>query len=268
MRFSQLSDNPVVVSNNYSGYVVLHNQDWYEKQKIAGKVAHDTLQLLLKEVENKTQLTTLELSKLAEEFIIKNGCSPTFKHYKGFPEAVCISVNNCLVHGIPTNYQLQEGDIIKFDLGATFENVIADTAVTCIYGQAKNSNHLKMIEVCKAALMNAIGSLKLGERIGSIGYAIYKTAKNAGFNVIDEYGGHSISEVPHAFLFVPNKTDKDSGVRLQNGMTLAIEPLIVPYTCSTKTIVGKDNWSVYTQDINAHFEHTIICWNGQVELIT
>ena len=126
--------------NNFSenNIVRLKNDDWLEKQRIAGKISANALLLLEKEVRQCTTKTLLELDKLAETYIRDNGGTPTFLMYKGFPNSVCISVNKELVHGIPNDYQLQNGDLVSFDLGVTIEGAIADTAITVIYGQGND----------------------------------------------------------------------------------------------------------------------------------
>lgn len=252
--------------------VSLKNQDWLEKQRIAGKVAANALSLLEQQVKNKTTLSLLELNQLAEEFILDHKCSLTFKGYKGFPAGVCISVNKQLVHGIPTQYYLQEGDIVSFDLGATFQGAIADSALTCIYGQAKSEQYLELLKVTETALLKGIQAIKIGNRIGCIGNAIHKYIKSQGFGTIDKWGGHgiNISEdgigIPHAAPFVSNRSTTDEGIRIQPGLSIAIEPMAV--IGDTYTFVDKDGWTVCAQNVNSHSEHSIFVHNNYVEVIT
>jgi len=255
-----------------SGFFKLKDAQWLENQRVAGKVVAQALMLLENEVKNKTKLTTLELSRLAENFILSKDCLCTFKNYKGFPEAVCISVNKQLVHGIPDNYTLQEGDVIKFDLGATYKNAIADSALTCIYGEPIKSEHIKLIESTEEALLKGIKSIDMDCQIGSIGHAINKSAKNNGFNIINNYGGHGIcnhedgSGMPHAPPFVANKANTNEGIRFAPGLVLAIEPLLCIGSPETKT--SNDKWTVTTEGINAHFEHSVFIHEDHVEIIT
>jgi methionyl aminopeptidase len=255
-----------------NGFFKLKDKNWLEKQRVAGKTVAMTLTMLQNLVKEKTSLTTLELSRLAEEFILKQKCTPTFKNYKGFPEAVCISVNHELVHGIPKDYRLQEGDVVKFDLGATFENVIADSAITCIYGEPKDPNHVKLVKCGEEALMKGIASIKVGEMLGVIGNTIYKSAKGNGFSVITSYGGHGIcnhadgSGMPHAPPFVSNKSNPGDGFRIQPGLTLAIEPMLVPRDVNTRVL--NDNWTVVTREIGCHWEHSVFVHEDYVEIIT
>ena len=255
-----------------NGFFTLKNQEFLEKQRIAGKTVAQCLIHLENRVKEKTLLTMKELSLEAEQIILDAKCTPTFKGYKGFPEAVCISINKELVHGIPKDYVLQEGDIVSFDLGATFEGAIADSAITCIYGEAKNKRHIELIKVTKESLLKGINSIQVGKCIGVIGNAIYKHAKNNGFEVVTQYGGHGISidengnGIPHAQPFISNKSLPDEGERIYEGMTIAIEPMLTISSPNTKVML--DNWTVETLDIGAHEEHTIFIHKDHVEIIT
>lgn len=257
-----------------SDFIKLKDEQWLNNQRIAGKVAAGALSLLENLVKNKTTKSLIELDKIAEEYIIENRCTPTFLRYKGFPNSVCISVNNQLVHGIPTDYKLKEGDVVSFDLGATYNGSIGDTAITCVFGEPKSKEHIKGIEIANLCLSNAIAAISIGKRLGVIGNAIYKTARNNGFNVIEHYGGHGICStknnigIPHASPFVSNKSKPDEGIRIVSGMTLAIEPLLIPFNYSTETKVGADGWTVYTKDVSFHTEHTIFINENGVEIIT
>lgn len=258
------------VSSSFDSMEVyfLQGNDWLTKQRVAGKVAAKAISTLVAAVKDKTKLSTLDLSKLAEEVIINNNCTPTFKGYKGFPESVCISVNNELVHGIPKNYYLEEGDVISFDLGATFEGAIADTAVTVIYGEPKSKEHVKLIETTESALLEAIKKIKIGDRIGVIGETIYKIGRSNGFAVVDAYGGHGLSwNTPHSNPFISNKSNSNTGIRFQQGMTFAIEPLFV-IGSDNYTKTEADGWTVSTKNISSHFEHSVYIGEDNVEIIT
>lgn len=250
-----------------NGFYKLKDDSWLEKQRVAGRVVAGTLSLLEKQVKERTTLSLLELNKLGEEYILDNKCSATFKNYKGFPAGVCISVNKQLVHGIPTDYVLQEGDVISFDLGATYEGAIADSALTCIWGEPKKQEHVKIIKACEEAMMKGIAAVKVGSHLGAIGHAIYKSARGNGFNVITQYGGHGLDwDRPHAPPFVENKSNYDSGFRIQAGLTLAIEPMLVPFDTTTST--AADGWTVYTKEIGSHTEHTIFVHEDRIEIMT
>jgi len=250
-----------------NGFFTLKGQDWLDKQRVAGKVVAGTLIMLENFVKAKTQLSLLELNQLAEDFIANNNCTPTFKNYKGFPSGVCMSVNHQLVHGIPVDYKMQEGDVVKFDLGATFEGAIADSALTCIFGEPKKSEHVRMIKATEEALMRGIEAIAVGKKLGCIGQAIYKSAKSNGFSVIEDYGGHGLEwDKPHAPPFVANKASSDEGMRIQSGLAIAIEPMLV--TGSIESSVDKDGWTVVTKEIGSHQEHSIFVHEDSVEIIT
>lgn len=251
-----------------SGFFKLKGLDWLEKQRMAGRIAGKTLLLLQKEIADKTTKSLLELNQLAEDYIAQSGGTCTFKGYKGFPAGVCISVNKELVHGIPKDYHLQDGDIISFDLGVTVEGAIADTAVTCIYGQPKSPRHVELINATGESLMRGIKAIEIGKHLGVIGHAVNRCAKNYGFGVINNYGGHGLDwDVPHAAPFVANKANVDEGIRIQSGLAIAIEPMLVMGTTSTRVL--DDGWTVVTDDIGAHFEHSIYVHpDGNVEIIT
>lgn len=264
------------ISNNLlstNGLIILKNKEWLEKQRVAGKIAARTLSMLEKEVQNKTTKSLIELNNMAEDLIVSSGGIPTFKNYKGFPNACCISTQKQVVHGIATDYKLQEGDVVKFDLGVTIDGCIADSAITVLFGEAKSSQHIKLIQSNKEALLKSISAIAVGKRIGVIGHTINKCIKGYGFNVIDKYGGHGIDTapdgtgIPHAYPFISNKSSPDEGPHIQAGMTIAIEPIAT--IGSTNTYVDKDGWTVYCDgELAVHEEHTIFVHEDRVEIIT
>lgn len=252
-----------------SDFVKLKDQDWLERLRVAGKCVSSVMVLLESMVKEKTILSLKEISEYAEDQIIKQDCTATFKGYKGFPAAVCISVNKQLVHGIPTDYKLQEGDVVSFDFGATYKGAIADSAITCIFGEPKSKEHIDLINATKNSLFAGINAISVGSKLGSIGYAINKYSRDRGFKVIENYGGHGIDEdTPHAQPFVANKSDPNIGIRIKKGLTIAIEPMCVPNRSSIVTKTSNDNWTIYTEEIGAHFEHTIFVHEDYVEVIT
>ena len=270
MRVSTVTNTP----KSASSLIKLKNDQWLTNQRIAGKVTADCLSLLEGLVKEKTTKSLIELDEIAGDFILKNGCTATFKDYKGFPNYCCISVNNTLVHGVATPYILQDGDMISFDLGATYKGSIADSALTCIFGKPKSYEHSVMNLACEEALFKGISAVRPGLHLGEIGSAIYKSVKSNGFNVITNYGGHSICNhedgtgMPHAAPFVANQAEPNDGIVMQAGLTLAIEPMLYPKKSFGKTSIGKDGWTVYMNDICNHFEHTIFIHWDHVEIIT
>jgi methionyl aminopeptidase len=248
--------------------IKLKNNDWLVKQRQAGRIAAQTLKLLEQMVVDKTTKSLLELNQIAEEYIMSSGGIPTFAGYKGFPAGVCISVNKQLVHGIPTDYKLQDGDLVSFDLGVTFEGAIADTAITCIYGDPKSELHVKLIKATNESLMKGIEAIAVGKQLGCIGNAIYRCAKGYGYNVIYKYGGHGLTwDNPHCEPFVSNKSEINEGITIQPGLTIAVEPMLVEN--DTYTYIDKDGWTVWCPSgMSAHFEHSLYIHEDHVEIIT
>jgi methionyl aminopeptidase len=256
-----------------SGLVNLKNQDWLDKQRIAGKIVAGALKKLQDYCEDKTFHSMSTLNDIIEKYIIECGATPTFKGYKksggpDFPAGVCISINRALVHGIPDDTVLAEGDVVSFDLGATYQGAIADSAITCIFGKAKDPKHVQVVEATQEALMRGIQAIEVGKRLGCIGNAISKYAKSQGFSLVTQYGGHGLDwDKAHASPFVANKAESNEGIRLQENITLAIEPLLV-IGPSSRTRTLNDGWTVVCDDICAHFEHTVFLHKDHVEIIT
>lgn len=257
-------------SNPFSTNTLVHlkNEDWLNKQRVAGKIAAKTLIMLKGFIEGKTFHSTHAMSQAAEKYILDEGGTPTFKNYKGFPEAVCISVNKQLVHGIPDDTVLNEGDVISFDLGVTYQGAIADTAITCIFGKPKSNRHVELIKATEESLMRGIAAIAVGKRLGVIGNAISKYAKGVNFGLINNYGGHGLDwNTPHAAPFVANKSNENEGIRIQPGLSIAVEPMLV--TDSVTTRVSKDGWTVYCDsEMSAHFEHSLFIHEDHVEIMT
>jgi len=249
--------------------IVLKDYLWLKRQKHAGRCVSNILKEFDKMIKDKTpNLSLLDIEQMALLYMKFYDCTPTFKNYNGFPGSVCLSVNKQLVHGIPNDYILCDGDIVSLDLGATYEGAIADSARTAIYGEPKNPEHVRLINACKEALNLAIKSVAIGKKLGVIGNAIYKHARGTGFNVVTNYGGHGIDyDKPHAEPFVANKAPPNEGITIQHGLSIAIEPMFVIGSAETKTN-ETDKWTVTTQGIGAHFEHSITIMENGVHLIT
>lgn len=249
--------------------ISLKDKFWLERQNVAGKCVAGVLKTLNQMVKEKIpNLSLKDMEAEASKQIKLAECTATFQGYKGFPGAICLSVNKQLVHGIPTNYILQEGDVVKFDLGATYHGAIADAAATAIYGQPKSPRHVELLEVCKGSLNHAIKYIQIGKQLGCIGYAIHKYVTSCSrFGIITNYGGHGIDEdTPHATPFVANKAKQNEGPRIQEGLVIAIEPMLVIGDNGTK--ISSDGWTVLTSDIGAHFEHSIFVASDKVHILT
>lgn len=250
--------------------IPLKDKFWLAKQKHAGSVVAKSHQEIFGMIKSMASGLSLKiLGDVVEEIIRKNDCIPTFLNYQGFPSPICASVNNELVHGFARDIELQEGDVLKVDIGATFEGAIADCAFTYVFGKSKNPEISRMLVSCQQALDDALAVVKPGKQIGVIGKAIWERAKADGFGVITAYGGHGISyNKLHDFPFISNKSSDNQGVTIQPGMSLAIEPMFVLGT-NTNTKTLKDKWTVITKDIGCHYEHSITFdEDGNLHIIT
>jgi methionyl aminopeptidase len=210
---------------------------------------------------------TLDIDKRAEEFIRDNGGVPGFLNYHGFPNTLCISVNDTVVHGIPNNYELQEGDIISVDCGVYMNGFHGDSAFTFAVGEISELKQ-RLLEVTKASLYKGIEAAVSGNRVGDIGFAVQQHAEAAGFSVVRELTGHGVGKDLHETPYVPNFGRRGRGVKLREGMTIAIEPMV---NAGVKEIVQEsDGWTIRTQDgmPSAHFEHSIAIRNGKAELLS
>lgn len=238
--------------------VVLKDNLWLKRQKFSGKVVAKAHQEIFNLIHKQaTNLTLRNIGEVAEEIIKKNGCDPTFLNYRGFPSVICTSLNKELVHGFATrDIILKNGDVLKVDIGATFEGAIGDCAVTYVYGKTSDKV-AKLLVSCQEALQEVIKVIRPGIRIGEIGKIIFDKSKTDGFGVITNYGGHGIDyNKLHSPPFIPNKSRADDGLTIQPGMSIAIEPMFV-LGKNTNTKILSDKWTVVTHDIGCHYEHSI-----------
>jgi methionyl aminopeptidase len=212
-------------------------------------------------------ITTLELDKIAEDFIRSNGAVPGFLGYGGFPNTLCVSVNDQVVHGIPSNYALKEGDIVSVDCGVLQNGYYGDSAYTFCVGKV-DEKVKKLLEITKESLSLGIDSAQHGNRIGDIGFAIQQHCQKAGFSVVRKLVGHGVGKNLHEDPEVPNFGKKGQGVLLKEGMVIAIEPMI---NMGNRDVVQeKDGWTIRTIDRkpSAHFEHTIAIRKGKAEILS
>ena len=202
-------------------------------------------------------VTTAELDRLAEKYILSQGAKPNFKNYQGYPATACISINNEVIHGIPSKSRvIKEGDIVSVDLGAVFEGYHGDNAATFAAGSI-SPEAKRLMDVTKESLYEGIKMAVHGGRIGDIGNAIGRYVEDRGYSVVRQFVGHGIGTSLHEAPEVPNFGIAGRGVRLVNGMTLAIEPMVNSGGFDVKIL--PDKWTVVTADgsLSAHFEHTI-----------
>jgi methionyl aminopeptidase len=210
---------------------------------------------------------TKDLDKVAEEYILDNGGKPSFKNYNGFPSTLCISVNEVVVHGLPSNRELIDGDIVSIDCGVYKNGYHADSAYTYMVGTVKDATKKLLVDT-KQSLMNGIALVRPGNRIGDVSYGIQSFTESLGYGVVRELVGHGVGKYLHEAPEVPNFGKRGNGPKLQAGMVIAIEPMI---TEGKRFVVQEnDNWTIRTEDRKpaAHFEHTVLVTKSGYEILT
>jgi methionyl aminopeptidase len=215
----------------------------------------------------KPGVKTKDLDKVAEEFISDHGGSPSFKNYHGFPAALCISVNETVVHGFPGTYELKEDDIISVDCGVLYKGFHSDSAYTYPLSGV-GPEVLALLTRTYESLFLGIGEAKAGNRIGDIGFAIQNYVEKFGYGVVRELVGHGVGKSLHEDPEVPNYGKRGKGVKIMPGMVFAIEPMI---NLGTKNVVQeRDGWTIRTQDKkpSAHFEHMVAIYEDRTEILT
>ncbi|MCK8816187.1 type I methionyl aminopeptidase [Natroniella sulfidigena] len=231
----------------------------------AGQIVAQTHAVLAEKI--KPGITTQEIDQIAEEFIRAQGAKPAFKGYQGFPNTVCIAINEQVVHGIPSEYRLEEGDIIGLDIGAVVDGYYGDAAQTLAVGQVSQEAE-RLLTVTKEALFKGIEQVKVDNRISDISNAVQQHAEQAGYSVVRRFVGHGIGRNMHEEPQVPNFGSPGRGPRLKEGMVLAIEPMINVGGCEVETL--DDGWTVVTCDgkLSAHFEHTVAVTESGFRILT
>jgi methionyl aminopeptidase len=234
--------------------IIRKSQQEIETMARAGAVVADTLALLGEHIQ--PGITTGELDAIAEEFIRSRGGVPTFKGYKGYPAATCLSPNSMVVHGIPGKTKLGDGDVLSVDVGVTLDGFVADSAWTFPVGTI-SADAQRLLDTCKAALEAGIDKARVGNTIGDISEAVQTVTEAAGFSVIRSLVGHGVGRSMHEDPQVPNFVSAHKGPELKEGMTIAIEPMIT--AGAAEVYIHDDEWSISTADASlaAHFEHTV-----------
>ncbi|TGY96302.1 type I methionyl aminopeptidase [Petralouisia muris] len=237
-----------------------------ELMRAAGKILEKVHENLGKEL--KPGMSTLDIDRLGEEIIKSYGCIPSFKNYNGYPASVCVSVNDEVVHGIPTKKRLiQEGDIVSLDIGVIYKGYHSDAARTHGIGEISQEAAL-LIERTRQSFFEGIKYAKEGNHLHEISNAIAAYAESFGYGVVRDLVGHGVGSRLHEDPQIPNFTQKSRGIRLKAGMTLAIEPMI--NAGRYDVVWQEDNWTVVTQDgsLSAHYENTILVTSGEPEILT
>lgn len=245
--------------------ITIKTPEQIELLRKAGKIVGDTHNYLKQFI--KPGITTKELNRLAEEFILNSDATPSFKGLYGFPAGCCISVNEEVVHGIPGNRRLKEGDIVSIDIGACYHGFHGDSAWTYPVG---NINHPKarLLRDTEQALMEGLSVIKNGAHVGDIGYAVEKYATEHRLGVVKELVGHGVGSSVHEEPDVPNYGKKGTGPELKTGMVIAVEPMLNLGTADVYML--DDDWTVITADDkpSAHFEHTVLVLDDGYEILT
>lgn len=230
------------------------NPDQLTKQKAAGRVAWDFFESL--EHKIKPGLNLLEIEQFARDLIASSAMKPAFLGYKGYPAVTCLSVNSAIVHGIPYDYALKDGDVVAVDIGVSNDGYLVDTARTYTVGNVSKQVQ-DLLDVTKQALDDAIDVCKIGTRVGDIGAVVEKRVTAAGFTVIEELTGHGVGKTLQEEPSIPNHGNAGTGPILKEGMVVAIEPITA--LKPVKVVILADGWTIAAREdvVSAHFEHTI-----------
>ena len=245
--------------------IILKSPREVAQMRDAGRVAAAVLEEVAKKV--RPGVTTVELDAVAVNEVKKRGAVASFKGYRGFPASICTSVNEEVVHGIPGNRILREGDIVSLDVGAILNGFHGDAAITVEVGEV-GDEATRLLMVTEGALSAGIAAARHGSRLGDVSAAIQDHVESKGFTVVREYVGHGIGRQMHEEPQIPNFGRPGDGPELKKGMTLALEPMVNIGDWHTR--VGSDHWVVLTADgsLSAHFENTIAITNSKPEVLT
>ena len=232
----------------------------------SGKITADLLKYL--ESQIRAGMTTKELDKIAYDFIISNGAIPSFLGYAGFPASICVSIDDMVIHGIPSDdVYIKDGQIVSVDVGVIYNGWHSDAARTFCVGNVSDEKR-RLVKVTEECFFKAIEGLRDGTPLGNIGYQVQAHAESNGYGVVKMYTGHGIGKELHESPSVPNVGKKGTGIRVKKGMALAIEPMINIGTYNVKVL--SDGWGVVTLDgkPSAHYENTVVITDDGAEIIT
>jgi len=246
--------------------VVILKSSWeIDLIRKSGRIVAEALARLTKLVE--PGITTLDLDRLAEEYILKRGAKPAFKGYRGYPYSLCASVNEQVVHALPSERTLKEGDIVSLDLGSIVDGYYGDAAVTIPVGQVSDEAN-RLIDVTQESLQRAIEAARPGNRLSDVSYAVQAAVEAEGFSVVRLFVGHGIGRSLHEEPQIPNFGPPGHGPVLKTGMVLAIEPMV--NAGSPDVMILEDRWTAVTCDgsLSAHFEHTVALTENGTEVLT
>jgi len=236
-----------------------------EIMRKAGRIVAETLRMIEENI--RPGITTAKLDRLAEEYIISKSARPAFKGYRGFPATICVSIDDEVVHGIPGNRRLQEGEIISVDLGSIVDGFYGDSAATFAVGEVSEEKR-KLMEVTRRSLEIGLAEVRAGEKLGKTSAAIQRLVEAAGFSVVRDMVGHGIGKNLHEDPQVPHFGPEDAGPVLEKGMVLAIEPMV--NAGGFEVTQKADGWTIVTKDgsPSAHFEHTAAVTADGADILT
>lgn len=249
----------------YRGTIGTKSPEQIERMAVAGEILARCHQMLRKSA--RPGVTTAKLDEIAEKFIRSQGATPAFKGYRGFPGSICASPNSMVVHGIPGSYELKRGDVLSIDIGVIKDGWVADAAQTYGIGPI-GEPAAKLLEVTRDSLHCGIAEAKAGNTLGDISHAIQKRIEADGLHVIKSLVGHGIGTEMHEDPQIPNYGEPGTGPELEEGMTLAIEPMVNIGTDEIR--MGSDHWAVYSADgsLAAHFEFTVAVGADGPQILT
>ena len=236
-----------------------------EAMRVSGQMLATVLALLKKEA--KPGMTTKDLDELAKQELRRLGGQPAFLGYQGFPNVLCVSVNDEVVHGIPSDKVLNSGDVLSMDFGVTYKGMVTDAAITVVLGKGDRKD-LELVATTEASLDAAIEIMKAGVRVGDIGQAVQQVLDEAGYGIVRDLVGHGVGHSLHEDPNIPNYGKAGTGISLQAGMTVAVEPMATRGHHAVTT--DGDGWTIRTRDGSraAHFEHTILITEQGAEVLT
>jgi methionyl aminopeptidase len=246
--------------------ITIKNEEQIAKMRIAGQVLAKGLKKLKSMIKPGTNV--LDLDRAFAEHIAANDCESNFKGYGGFPATICVSINEQLIHGIPVDRVIKEGDLVSVDAGCIYQGWHVDSAFTVICGSPLDEKYDILVNATEKSLYLAIEQIRAGVRVGTLSSAVQNYIEDLGFHLPVEFSGHGIGRAMHEDPFIPNVGIPNTGTRLQKGMTICIEPMVQIGT--RKIVIADDDWTVSSADgsMTAHFEHTILVTEDGYEILT
>lgn len=238
-----------------------------DNMRVSGRILAHVLNVLKNNLEDN--MSTLDIANIARSELKKLGGQPSFLGYMGFPDVICISINDEVVHGIPSSHKvIHNGDIVSLDFGVTYNQMITDGAISLIVGRPLKKTHQLLVERTNDSLLEGINQLKNNVRVGDIAYAIEKYLNQFGYGIVKDLVGHGVGHQLHEEPNIPNYGQAHQGPILKSGMTIAIEPMVTLGT--DQVVMLEDGWTIITADksLSAHFEHTVLILDNFFEILT